>query len=71
MKNFFKKYVTVYHIVCVVFLVVFAVIYWYLKGQFSDYILKNNVFLLSGWAIVVGYITGDFLHHARKRSKDS
>jgi hypothetical protein len=52
-------------------LVVFAVIYWYLKGQFSDYILKNNVFLLSGWAIVVGYITGDFLHHARKRSKDS
>ena len=47
---------------------IFAILYWYKKGQFSDYILKNNVVLISIFGILVGYITLDLVQHAIKKN---
>lgn len=50
--------------------VILAAVYWYKMGQFSDYILKNNIVLVCLWAALVGYITGDFVYNAIKRNNN-
>ncbi|MEG2071106.1 MAG: hypothetical protein RR034_07015 [Bacteroidales bacterium] len=61
MKNFFKKNVTIYHIIGVVLGLACSIIYWYKAGQFSDNILKSSPILMPIWGILVGYITFDLI----------
>jgi hypothetical protein len=69
MREFIKKNFTIYHITGIVVGLIFAIFYWHIKGKFSDYILKNNLFLISIFGIVVGYITLDLVQHAIKKNK--
>ena len=68
MREFIKKNLTLYHVIGIIVGLIFAILYWYKKGQFSDYVLKNNLFLISVFGIIVGYITLDLVQHAIKKN---
>jgi hypothetical protein len=70
MKSFLKKNFSKYHIIGVVLGFVFSFIYWKKAGQYSDYVLKNNLLLVSIWGILVGYILFDLIKGAIKRKND-
>ena len=69
MREFIKKNFTLYHITGIVVGLIFAIFYWHIKVKFSDYILKNNLFLISIFCIVVGYITIYLVQHEINKNK--
>jgi len=69
MKDFLKKNFTTYHIACTLIFVLFAVLYWWKAGQYSEYFFKNKLLLVILWGILVGWITGDFLNGASRRKE--
>lgn len=63
-KEFFKKNLSWFHIVGIVLGCGLSILYWYKQGQFTENVLKNNIFLISIWGIVLGYITFDLIKSA-------
>ena len=55
-KRFFKENFSIYHLSGMGLGFLLSLLYWYKAGQFSDYVLKNNIFLISIWGILTGYI---------------
>jgi len=70
-SNFWKRNLTLFHIIGSLLGLGLAILYWYKAGQFSDYVLKNNLFLMSFWGILTGYISFDLMSSARKRMKEN
>jgi hypothetical protein len=70
MRTFFKKNVHWYHILGMVLGLLFSLFYWAKAGKFSDYLLKNNIFLISLFGIVLGYITFDLIISSLRRMKE-
>ena len=70
-SDFFKKNFNHFHIAGVLIFVVLAVFYWYKSGQFSEYFFKNNLVLVIIWGVLVGWITADFVFHARHDKDDN
>jgi xanthosine utilization system XapX-like protein len=67
MKSFFLRNFSIYHIIGVILGFIFSFVYWKKAGQYSDYIVKNNLLLVSIWGILVGYIVFDLIKNAIKR----
>lgn len=70
MKQFIEKHMNWYHLSGMVFGLIISFFYWSKAGKFSDYILKNNIFLISLFGIALGYITFDLIISALKRMKE-
>ena len=70
MKEFLKKHLTWYHVIGMVIGLIISILYWLKAGSFSDYILKNNIFLISIFGIALGYISFDLIISALKRMKE-
>lgn len=70
MKQFLKKHLNWYHVTGMVLGLFFAFLYWSKTGKISDYILKNNIFLISLFGIALGYITFDLIISSLKRMKE-
>ena len=68
-KEFCKKNVSLFHIIGIVLGIFLSILYWHKKGQFSDNILKNNIFLISIWGMAIGYITLDLVKNAYYKNK--
>lgn len=66
-KEFFSKNLNGFHLGSIIIFVVFAVIYWWKSGQFSAYFYKNNLAIVIVWGILVGWIIGDYISHARHK----
>lgn len=67
MKDFFRKNLTIYHIIGLLFGGAGSFVYWLKVGQFSDYILKNNVVIVILWGMAIGYILVDLIRHSVDR----
>ncbi len=70
MKQFFKKNVRWYHILGMVLGLIFSIYYWYKVGKYSDYILKNNIFLIISFGLSLGYISFDLIMSSLRRLKE-
>lgn len=68
-REFIKKNFSLFHIAGIVLGWIFAFIYWFKMGQFTENILKNNIVLISIWGILIGYITFDLIKNAVKRDQ--
>lgn len=68
MKEFLKKNLTLLHIMGLLCGFLFAIIYWWKVGQFSEMMIKNNAFIISLMGAAIGYITFDFINEARKKN---
>lgn len=67
MEDFFKKNFNKFHMIGVVFGIVFSMVYWVKKGQFSDNVLKSSPVLMAIWGVLVGYILFDLMFNAKNR----
>ena len=70
MKKFLHKNLSWYHIAGILFFTALSVLYWYKSGQYSDNVLKNSIYLMIIWGILVGYILADMVKNAVKRNKN-
>jgi len=70
MKEFFRKNLNLYHLIGIILFVALSVFYWHGAGKFSDNVLKNNIFLMIMWGILVGYLLADMVSNAMKRKKE-
>ena len=70
MKQFFKKNVRWYHILGMVLGLFLSIIYWQKVGKYSDYILKNNIFLIISFGLSLGYISFDLIMSSLRRLKE-
>jgi hypothetical protein len=70
MKKFIIKNLKWYHLLGMVSGLFFSILYWSKEGKFSDYFLKNNIFLISFFGIVLGYITFDLIMSSLRRYKE-
>jgi len=70
MKKFLKKNLTIYHIIGIIFTLTLTTIYWWKAGQFTNYILKNNIFAISIFGIFVGYISFDLIINSIRKKKE-
>jgi mannose/fructose/N-acetylgalactosamine-specific phosphotransferase system component IIC len=71
MKEFFKKNLTIYHIIGIIITVTMCIIYWWKVGKFTDYFLKNNIFAISIFGIVLGYISFDLIINSIRKNKEN
>lgn len=69
-KSFIERNLTWIHITGIVSGLVLALIYWNIKGQYSDNILKSSPVLMAIWGILIGYITFDLIKGAKERQKE-
>lgn len=67
-KDFTKKNFNIYHLVGMLVCVGFSVVYWLKSGQFSESILKNNLFLMIVWGLMLGYVAADLSFNAKNRN---
>lgn len=70
MKEFVKNNLRWYHLMGMISGLILSIIYWTKAGKFSDYFLKNNIFLISIFGIVLGYVTFDLIMSSLRRFKD-
>ncbi|MDR3047953.1 MAG: hypothetical protein LBU51_10180 [Bacteroidales bacterium] len=66
-KSFFKMNFSILHVVGIIIGIILSLLYWYKKGQFTDNILKNNVYLIAIWGGLVGYVVFDLVKSALKK----
>ncbi len=71
MKEFLKKNLTIYHIIGIIFGVTMSTIYWWKVGQFTNYFLKNNIFAITIFGILVGYITFDLIINSIRKNREN
>jgi uncharacterized membrane protein len=71
MKEFFKKNLTIYHIIGIILAVTMSIIYWWKVGQFTNYFLKNNIFAITIFGILVGYITFDLIINSIRKNREN
>ena len=72
MNRFIKKNITIYHIIGALLGMILCQFYWWKIGQFTDYFLKNNIFAISIFGILIGYISFDLIiNEIRKNRKDN
>ncbi|HPE40705.1 MAG TPA: hypothetical protein PLI77_06410 [Bacteroidales bacterium] len=69
MKPFLKKNFSIYHVLGIVLGLILALIYWWKAGQFTDYFLKNNIFAVSIFGILIGYISFDLIINSLKKNQ--
>ncbi|MDR2868477.1 MAG: hypothetical protein LBV46_02925 [Bacteroidales bacterium] len=67
MKEFIRKNLTWWHIAGLLFGAIMSFLYWYKKGQYSDYLLKNNLFLILICGMAMGYLVFDFIKSAKNK----
>jgi len=70
MNQFLKKNVRWYHILGMVLGLFLSIIYWQKVGKYSDYILKNNIFLIISFGLSLGYISFDLIMSSLRRLKE-
>ncbi len=66
-KDFFKNNFNGFHIGSMLIFGIIAAIYWWKAGQFSEVFYKNKLVLVILWGLLVGWILGDFISHARHK----
>ena len=66
---FLKKNMRWYHVIGIFLGALFSYVYWLKSGQFSDYILKNNIFLILLWGIIIGYVSFDIIFSSSRKIK--
>ena len=69
-RNFFAKNFRFYHILGILLGCFFSFVYWYKSGRVSDYILKNNIYLILFWGAIIGYISFDLIFSSSKKLKN-
>ena len=69
-RDFFAKNFRVHHILGIILGCVFSFIYWLKSGRFSDYVLKNNIYLILFWGAIIGYISFDLIFSSSKKLKN-
>ncbi|MDL2230799.1 hypothetical protein LJB75_00075 [Bacteroidales bacterium OttesenSCG-928-L19] len=70
-RNFMQRNLTKIHIAGMALGVTLSLIYWYLKGQYSENMLKNSPVLMAIWGILIGYITFDLIKGSRNRQNEN
>jgi hypothetical protein len=71
MKEFFKKNVSIFHIIGVLIGLFLSDIYWWKVGRFDDYFLKNNIFAISIFGILIGYISFDLIINSIRKNREN
>ena len=66
--SFWAKNFTLINIIGMILGLLFSLLYWWKKGQFSDSIIKNNIFVISLWGILMGYVTFDLIKSGLKKT---
>lgn len=70
LKDFFRKNFSVWHLIGMALCAFLAFLYWSKIGKDSEYLIKNNIYLVILWGLALGYVTVDMAFQASKRSKD-
>lgn len=67
-KTFWKNNFSWWHVLGMFVCMLFAILYWHYAGRYSEYIIKNNIFLVIVWGLMLGYVTIDLAINASKRN---
>jgi hypothetical protein len=70
MREFIIKNFRWYHYLGMGSGLILSLIYWSNAGKYSEYFLKNNIFLISFFGIIFGYISFDLIMSSLRRFKE-